>query len=123
MFNLFNIYGRSWKWKDVRKKHLKIQPSCQACGRLDNLEVHHIEPFQLKPEKELDPNNLITLCSKSCHLTFGHLMDYKSWNTDVVNDSRLYLQKLNNRPYNENYTQSSLGYKSFYESFLNWWNN
>lgn len=90
---------RSWKWSDVRKEHLKKQPYCQACGRKTDLEVHHIEPVHLNPDRELDPSNLITLCSKSCHLTFGHLMDYKSWNVNVVEDAKNYLNKIQQRPY------------------------
>jgi 5-methylcytosine-specific restriction endonuclease McrA len=126
MFKLFNNYGRSWKWSDVRKEHLKIQPTCQACGRSDNLEVHHIEPFHLRPEKELDPNNLITLCSKPCHLTFGHLMDYKSWNMDVVNDCSNYLSKLKTRPYHERYNQKPSGcdfINNIISKLFSLWNN
>jgi hypothetical protein len=106
MFWLFKKLGyrysaRSWKWKDVRKKHLENQPFCQACGRKDDLEVHHIEPVHKNPERELDPNNLITLCGKTCHLVFGHLMDYKSWNDSVVSDCESYLSKIQQRPYHE----------------------
>jgi 5-methylcytosine-specific restriction protein A len=104
MFNFlryFRFSSRSWKWKDVRKEHLKIQSECQACGRKDDLEVHHIIPVHKDPSKELDPNNLITLCGKTCHLIFGHLMDYKSWNPNVEKDSELYLSKIKMRPYHD----------------------
>lgn len=97
----FGYSYRSWKWKEIRKKHLIEQPFCQACGRKEDLEVHHIEPVYLNPDKELDPANLITLCDKYCHFIFGHLMDYKSWNTNVVKDCESYLQKIQSRPYNE----------------------
>lgn len=105
--NKLRYATRSWKWRDVRKEHLKKQPFCQACGRKEDLEVHHIEPVHLNPSRELDPENLITLCSKTCHLIFGHLMDYKSWNKDVVNDSNNYLQKLQQRPYNHEQTNQN----------------
>jgi hypothetical protein len=108
MFHFFTNYSRSPKWKSVRKDHLETQPYCQACGSKKDLEVHHIEPFHLNPDRELDPHNLITLCSRSCHLTFGHLMDYKSWNTDVVKDCSNYLSKLQQRPYHENYSQKPM---------------
>ncbi len=104
MFNFLKYFrygGRSWKWKDVRKKHLETQNSCQACGREDNLEVHHIVPVHVDENKELDPTNLITLCGKTCHLMFGHLMDYKSWNPNVEEDSNLYLSKIKKRPYHD----------------------
>jgi hypothetical protein len=106
-------YSRSPKWSSVRKEHLKHQPVCQACGRKDDLEVHHIIPYHKNPEKELDPNNLITLCSKNCHLLLGHLMDYKSWNENVVEDSKFLSSKIKNRPYNENFTQKPTTFFSF----------
>jgi 5-methylcytosine-specific restriction protein A len=93
------VSGRSPLWSQVRKEHLKKQPFCQACGSKIRPEVHHIEPFHVNPERELDPSNLITLCDKYCHYTVGHLMDYKSWNTNVVQDSKVYLDKVLNRPY------------------------
>lgn len=95
----FNSFDRSPKWGEVRKEHLKKQPYCQACGTTKKLEVHHIEPFHVNPAKELDPSNLITLCDKYCHYAIGHLMDNNSWNIDVINDSKVYLDKVKNRPY------------------------
>jgi 5-methylcytosine-specific restriction endonuclease McrA len=90
---------RSPKWSSVRKQHLSSQPNCAACGRDKKLEVHHIEPVHLNPDRELDPSNLITLCDDPCHLLFGHLLDYKSWNKDVVNDCAVYLNKVKNKPH------------------------
>jgi hypothetical protein len=56
-----------------------MNPSCEACGSKKKLEVHHLIPFHLAPDLELDPSNLMTLCDgggkygmKSCHLFFGH---------------------------------------------------
>jgi 5-methylcytosine-specific restriction protein A len=126
MFNLFGGYfGRSSSWPRVRKEHLKNQPFCQACGRKDNLEVHHIEPYHKNPGRELDPENLITLCGKSCHLVFGHLMDYKSWNKDVMEDCSQYLSKLQQRPYHESHYQKPVNHNWFIAFFRNllFWNN
>jgi len=89
---------RSPKWSNVRKEHLKNNPNCAACGRDKKLEVHHIKPVHLFPELELDPSNLVTLCADPCHIVFGHLMNFKSWNSNVVIDSDLYLNKVNNKP-------------------------
>ncbi len=98
-FKKFLRYAyRSPKWSSVRKEHLNSQPTCAACGRSKKLEVHHIEPVHCNPDRELDPSNLITLCDNPCHFLFGHLMDYKSWNKDVVNDSKVYLDKVKNKP-------------------------
>lgn len=66
---------RSSQWHVVEKKHLEKHSKCEACGSTKNLNVHHIMPFHLFPEKELDPENLITLCmdkERHCHLLFGH---------------------------------------------------
>src|SRR5689334_13402087 len=72
---------RSGKWPAVERAHLKAQPECQACGSRELLSVHHIRPFRLYPELELDADNLITLCQKHhCHFLFGHAGDYRAWN-------------------------------------------
>lgn len=94
----FNFSSRSSKWPKVRKEHLDKNPYCEACGKRTKLDVHHIEPFHLKPERELDPTNLVTLCSNPCHLVFGHLMDYKSWNPEVIQDCKVYYIKYKSRP-------------------------
>jgi 5-methylcytosine-specific restriction endonuclease McrA len=91
-------FDRSPKWKTIRSQHLKSNSYCAACGRKTGLEVHHIEPVQINPQRELDPTNLITLCDSYCHLAIGHLMDYKSWNENVIKDSEVYLDKVQNRP-------------------------
>ena len=66
---------RSPSWPALEKKFLAEHPFCTICGTNDSLQVHHQLPFHLKPELELDPANLITLCmslGKSCHLRVGH---------------------------------------------------
>lgn len=85
-------HRRSPKWTKVRKQHLREHPRCELCGTESDLEVHHIEPFHRRPELELVPENLITLCEKSqdpdmlglnCHLCVGHLGDWSSINPRV----------------------------------------
>lgn len=89
---------RSPKWSTVRTQHVKENPGCAVCGKTNKIEVHHIEPVHVNPDRELDPSNLITLCDSPCHLVFGHLMNYKSWNVDVVKDCENYNQKIRNKP-------------------------
>jgi hypothetical protein len=82
---------RSAKWPTVRKRHLKTHPGCEICGATALRSVHHIQPFHLFPELELDPTNLITLCEGStvnCHYLFGHFMDWKNYNPDVAADAK-----------------------------------
>ena len=84
---------RSTEWNKVRKQHLIDNPICAACGETKKLEVHHIKPFHLYPELELDPDNLITLCETAskgiiCHMCIGHRGNYKDWNPDVREDAK-----------------------------------
>jgi hypothetical protein len=81
--------ARSDKWPSVRKAYLKANPVCAACGSSSFLQVHHIKPFRIEPNLELDPTNLITLCmsKNECHLTLGHGDDFKAYNPSVVSDA------------------------------------
>lgn len=79
MFGITQLFSdpRSPEWEHVRKAHLENHPVCELCGTAKDLQVHHIKPFHLSPELELDPDNLVTLCiSKywgfSCHILVGH---------------------------------------------------
>lgn len=92
---------RSPKWPSIRKEHIEKQPCCQACGSCKKPEVHHIIPVHVDPSKELDPDNLITLCDKYCHFVFGHFMNYKSWNENVENDAAWYFKRINSRPFKQ----------------------
>jgi len=77
---------RSSKWNAVRRAHLDRYPSCAACGRDLYPEVHHIEPFHVRPDLELNPDNLLTLCDApgaSCHLLLGHLGNWSFWNPEI----------------------------------------
>ena len=95
---------RSTKWPKVRKAYLAENPSCAVCGATrGKLEVHHVRPFHLHPDLELDPGNFITLCENdkngvNCHLLFGHLGNFKSVNTFVREDASTWHAKLINRP-------------------------
>ena len=91
---------RSPRWDNVRNQHLKNNPACVACGRTERLQVHHIRPFHLFPELELDPSNLITLCemfvndgdntNDNHHLHLGHKGDFHKNNQKVLNDVNRY---------------------------------
>lgn len=83
---------RSPEWPKARAAHLKVQPTCQVCGGTSKLNVHHIRPFHLHPELELDPNNLITLCTGNktinCHLRFGHWDNFRTkYNPHIIEDA------------------------------------
>ena len=80
---------RSSKWSALEKNFLKQHPACAACGSSNRLNVHHIKPFHLHPELELEPTNLITLCmdkTNECHIRLGHGGDFKAYNPYVEED-------------------------------------
>lgn len=90
---------RSKEWSKVRKQHLIDNPCCAACGETKKVEVHHIKPFHLNPELELDPSNLITLCETAtkgiiCHLNIGHNGSYKNINENVLEDAQRMFERL-----------------------------
>jgi hypothetical protein len=77
---------RSPHWSKLREQWLVVHRHCAVCDTTDHLEVHHIEPFHVNPDRELDTSNLITLCEKpghSCHFVFGHFHDWYKYNPEV----------------------------------------
>jgi hypothetical protein len=91
-------FGRAPGWARLRALHLRLYPECAACGSRRNVVPHHIVPVHVDPERELDPDNLITLCEGpivNCHLLFGHLRrSWARWNADVVEDCRRWRAKI-----------------------------
>jgi len=93
---------RSPEWSKVRAEHLKKNPICDVCSCNIDVEVHHIKPFHLYPDLELDPSNLISLCETkkygvNCHLFFGHLGNYKTENLHVLDDVNTWKKRFNER--------------------------
>jgi len=92
---------RSPGWAKTRREHLKKFPICANCGekKFVGMQVHHIVPFHCDPTLELEPSNLITLCSNPrCHLDKGHLGYWKSWNVSVIEDCEAWYWKYLRRP-------------------------
>lgn len=97
--NVLSSLGRrrSGLWRSVRSEHLRNNPECAVCGRKTNLVPHHIVPVHMDPSRELDPENLITLCegpSFNCHLFFGHLRNWSSFNPEVRRDAEEWRRRL-----------------------------
>lgn len=66
------VYNTS-RWKKLRILKLQLNPVCERCGSIENLQVHHrISPFdgyfsaQRFDELAFGLNNLETLCA-DCH--------------------------------------------------------
>ena len=95
---VFGGARRSSQWREVRERHLQAFPDCEVCGGVKKITVHHILPFHVYPDYELDPFNLITLCTAkkkgiNCHLLVGHRGNYRKINDDVVADAK-YIKRL-----------------------------
>ncbi len=93
---------RSGRWHTVRGAYIAEHSTCEACGGKGSpeapLQVHHVLSYELYPERELDPENLITLCPR-CHLVFGHLGDFKAFNPLVREAAARHLAEVKSRPY------------------------
>lgn len=91
--------ARSKEWAAVRREHLELSPACEVCGGTASLEVHHVAPFHVRPDLELDHGNLMTLCERkkfgiNCHLLIGHLGNYRRFNPEVRADAATWCLKL-----------------------------
>ena len=90
-------------WAKLAKVHLRVYPACQVCGRRTNVVPHHKLPVSFRPDLELDPDNLVTLCNGhrsfgGCHQWVGHLGDPHSYNPDVMPDIDIWREKMAAKP-------------------------
>lgn len=95
---------RSPRWRKVRAEHLAAYPACRVCGKREHLEVHHVVPFHVAPELELQPLNLVTLCEGpggGCHLRVGHLHDWRAWNDRCLSDAAFWRERIRRRSYKD----------------------
>lgn len=79
------LESRDGKWPRIKAEHLEREPACIVCGNTkpDELTVHHEIPVSIAPHRELDPENLATMCKVPCHFVFGHFMSYHCYNKNV----------------------------------------
>ena len=96
---LFGV-ARSSEWWKTKLKFEKLHPKvCAVCNGTKSVQLHHKLPFHNHPELENDLNNLIWLCEeKNCHLRFGHLYSFRSWNETIEDDAKYWRQKISTRP-------------------------
>ena len=90
---------RSGKWPALERGVLQAHPTCAGCGKKATV-VHHVLPFHLWPEKELDPTNFVAVCP-DCHLHLCHLGDFKSFNPCARLDLARHLAEVKARPYSK----------------------
>ena len=86
---MFEIRNPSYALSNIRSiprvrramsKHRKENPRCAYCGRSEKVHVHHIVPVKNRPDYASFDWNLLTLCAKRCHLTIGHMGNWKTYN-------------------------------------------
>jgi hypothetical protein len=56
---------------------------CAWCDTRTGIEVHHIQPQHLYPERAHDTNNMICLCRR-CHLVLGHRGNFTNAVTNLI---------------------------------------
>lgn len=91
---------RSPHWPTLEREIIAAHPFCAASGVETHLQVHHIKPFHLHPELELEPKNLIVLTanpSGNFHFWLGHLGDWHSFNAHVVDQAAEFLKQVKRR--------------------------
>lgn len=92
---------RSPKWSALSSKVIaKAGGICAACGRVHQPNAHHIKPFNVFPELELEESNIIVLGEGgtiNCHLWIGHNGRWDTYNPDVVEDCRQFREMLAGR--------------------------
>ena len=92
--------SRSDQWPAFKKEYaLTHLPVCAICGGTAQLNLHHLRPFHVFPELELDPTNVVWLCNaKLCHIRVGHLSNFSSINPNGAADIVIWRDKIRNRP-------------------------
>lgn len=83
---------RGSEWREARSNHLLVEAFCQCCGRNNNLEVHHVIPWHIKPELRYESSNLITLC-RECHFRFAHHSNWSDCNPSIREDCARFNQR------------------------------
>lgn len=71
------VGSTSKRWKVI------ITP-CAWCEATNEIEVHHVYPQHLWPERAHDTNNMICLCPR-CHLVIGHRCNWTNCVTNLLN--------------------------------------
>jgi hypothetical protein len=56
---------------------------CAWCGETNGIEVHHIVPQHIAPERAHDTNNMICFCRR-CHYVLGHRCCWTNAVTNIV---------------------------------------
>ncbi len=69
-----------YRVRKAMKEYRQENPCCAYCGRSGRVHVHHQKPVSQAPELAGDKSNMMTLCAKRCHITIGHMGDWRTYN-------------------------------------------
>ncbi len=95
------LQPRSPHWKALRRKWLAANPTCAGCGTKQFLQVHHKMPVSWDVIRELEWDNLMTLCESPewmCHLRLGHSGSWLSRNPQAEKTAEEQLYRIEHRP-------------------------
>ena len=88
---MFELRNLSYAFANVRRlprvrramaAYRKSTPRCEYCGRSSAVHVHHVRPVSVRPDLAADSFNMMTLCAKRCHLTIGHMGNWRTYNAE-----------------------------------------
>lgn len=91
---------RSKHWPEVSDRVRKRVGACEATGITKELQVHHVHPFHLFPELELEEDNLVVLTewkTFNSHFWIGHSGNWRAYNPNVREDAALMLERIKTR--------------------------
>lgn len=73
-------------YKQWRKKVFKKRgKSCERCGAVSNLHVHHIEPWVMNEDRRFDPSNGYVFCER-CHIDYHSIYGYQESNIATLRE-------------------------------------
>ena len=82
---------RSSRWPALERRTKKSVGACEACGSKKGLQLHHVQPYHLRPDLELEPSNLMVFCMAvlgwECHLYLAHAGSFRGYNASIRVDA------------------------------------
>jgi 5-methylcytosine-specific restriction endonuclease McrA len=71
-------------WQKCKREFFKTVPKrCVMCGYKKEIQLHHVIPRHICPERAVDHTNLIALC-RDCHFHSAHMNNYHNYNKNIM---------------------------------------
>jgi len=87
---------RNPSWEHDSRLWLKDHNECAATGWTYKLQIHHVLPFHLFPQLEMDESNWIVLTENplfEAHFEIGHNKNWREYNIHVRIDAMMELKR------------------------------